>query len=110
MDNINAQRLIAAINRHSEISALVAVLQGSQCVLTCGRFGTKSTLGANNRYCDSCAAAEDERLEQIKKEYPDNGGRGWRNIEWEELPSAKRARRLEALLTGEADQCVNYNY
>jgi hypothetical protein len=107
MDN-DTQRLVAAINRNAEVTALVAGLQGMQCTRGCGRFATKIDMVAAFRVCDTCATYEEEELKRQKETAPDGV---WRdNYHWEELASAKRARRLESILTGEADQCVNYNY
>jgi len=90
----NVEQLIKALNRNSEIVALTTALKGSECVHRCGRFGTKSCSGDTDfpvRFCDECAKRVEEDHQKDFGEL----------IKWSDAPSAKRARRLEALLKGE---------
>jgi hypothetical protein len=77
------KKLTEAINRNSEIVALAAGLRGTECAFGCGRFATqKEVQSPFMRVCDKCASTKPEGTKLIER------------------ASAKRARRLEALLKG----------
>jgi hypothetical protein len=83
MKDSDVSDLVRALNRNSEIVALVAGFEGAprrEC--DCGRVATKiATFGAMYR-CDQCAALLPE-------------------FQWADVRCAARARRLEKLLSGE---------
>lgn len=78
------QRLIDALNRNTEVVAIVATLRyAAECY--CGRLATKSA--------GDCGLTIGDRTFARCDEHGPNA---------EDLPQAKRVRRLEALMKDEA--------
>jgi len=83
------QKDVERIERAAEIFALAAGLV-DKCFRYCGRFSTVMKPGWYSSVCDACA----DETRAYWKDRP-----GWE--EFQDLPQAKRARRLEQLLKGE---------